>query len=52
MNVTDVATCPTTARGTAIAISVYVQFSSGIAQGEMPPLFIIGASDKSVMAFL
>jgi type IV secretion system protein VirB9 len=26
---------------------VYVQFPAGIAQGEMPPLFIIGAGDKS-----
>jgi P-type conjugative transfer protein TrbG len=26
---------------------VYVQFPAGIAQGEMPPLFIVGAGDKS-----
>ena len=26
---------------------VYVQFPAGIAQGEMPPLFIVGAADKS-----
>jgi type IV secretion system protein TrbG len=26
---------------------VYVQFPAGIAQGEMPPLFIVGSGDKS-----
>lgn len=26
---------------------VYLQFPAGIAQGEMPPLFIVGAADKS-----